>query len=175
MRILSIAAMLAVTVASSEGTTLQKLTLDDMIRQSTAIVRAKVSESYAAMHGSAVYTYYKFQITETLKDGSAALSEVAIPGGVAKGLRQMVPGAPALATGQEYVVFLWTSKSGLTQIIGLSQGLFQVSQDASGNPVLIRPAVAALMLDAQGNPVSNPSLTMSLSSLRSEIQKVQGQ
>ncbi len=57
------------------------------------------------------------------------------------GIRQIAVGSPELATGSEYVVFLWTGKSGLTQIIGLSQGLFLAVKDAAGNIALTsRPA-----------------------------------
>ena len=54
-----------------------------------------------------------------------------MPGGVVNGIRQSVTGAPELKPGQEYVLFLWTSRSGLTQVIGLSQGLFKVSEEGS--------------------------------------------
>ena len=57
-------------------------------------------------------------------------------GGVAGGIRQSVSGAPELKPGQEYVLFLWTSRSGLTQVIGLSQGLFQLSEEGSEGGVV---------------------------------------
>src|SRR5690242_14609373 len=117
----------------ASATTLQKLTTDDMIRQSSGIVRAKVTGARAAMRGRDVYTYYQFQVSENLKGSSPQQIEVAVPGGVTRGMRQMVPGAPSMAGGQEYVIFLWTSKSGLTQVIGLSQGLFSVAQNAAGD------------------------------------------
>ena len=37
-----------------------------------------------------------------------------------------------LKIGDEYVFFVWTSRSGLAQIIGLSQGLFNVLPDGKG-------------------------------------------
>jgi hypothetical protein len=79
-----------------------------------------------------------------------------------------------MTNGQEYVVFLWTSKAGLTLVIGLSQGLFATTTDASGNPVLVRPAAVSQMLNASGQPVTDQPISMSLSALRSEIQTVLG-
>jgi hypothetical protein len=172
MRSLSRIATLVGFLAAAQATTLQQLSTDDMIRQSTAIVRVKVAAASTGVRGRDIYTYYQFQVLETLKASGSGPVQVAVPGGVAGGLREMVPGAPTLTAGQEYVIFLWTSKSGLTQVIGLSQGLFTVMQDAAGNPVLVRPAAPALMLDRTGNVVDDKAVTMKLSDLRAEVQKV---
>jgi len=160
--------------AGAWATTLQKLSTDDMIQQSTGIVRAKVTGSYSAFRGRDVYTYYQLQVTENLKSSFPQTVNVAVPGGLARGVRQMVPGAPMLASGQEYVVFLWTSKSGLTQVIGLSQGLFAVTLDSSGNSVMVRPAAVSMMLNQAGQEIADQPVSMSLSDLRSEIRKVLG-
>jgi hypothetical protein len=170
VRILSI----AMAIASLAGaTTLQELTMANMIGQSTAIVHAKVTGSYSAFRGRTIYTHYQLQVEETL-EGSIATAEVAVPGGAANGFRQMVAGAPTLTTGQDYVLFLWTSGSGLTQVMGLSQGLFNVMQDSSGNAVLVRPAADAPVLNAAGNVVSSQAVTMTLSALKAQIQSAQG-
>jgi hypothetical protein len=162
----------------ASATTLQQLSTGDMIQKSTAIVRGKVTGSNTAFVGKDIYTYYQLQVTQTLKSAPAQQMtqqiQVAVPGGAARGLRQMVAGAPALANGQDYVIFLWTSRSGLTQIIGLSQGLFTVIEDSNGNPVLVRPAAAAMMLSQSGQPVASQPVSMSLSALQGEIQTVLG-
>ncbi len=53
-----------------------------------------------------------------------------------------------LVPGQDYVFFLWTSKSGLTQVIGLSQGLFNVTTNAQGQVTVSRGAPSTTMLDS---------------------------
>jgi hypothetical protein len=159
----------------ASATTLQQLSTDAMILQSTAIVRAKVTGSNTAFVGKDIYTYYQLQVTQSLKSSSPQTQiQVAVPGGMARGLRQMVAGAPTLMNGQDYVIFLWTSRSGLTQIIGLSQGLFTVVPDSNGNAMLVRPAAAALMLNQSGQPVASQPVSMSLSALLGEIQTVLG-
>lgn len=169
-RILSMAIVLA---GFAGATTLEQLSLDDMIRQSTAIVHAKVTGSNSAFRGREIYTSYQLQVEENLA-GTLAASEVAVPGGSAKGLRQMAAGAPTLNAGQDYVLFLWTSSSGLTQVIGLSQGLYLATPDSSGNIILTRPAAGAPMLDKSGNAVSGQTSSLKLSDLKTEIQKVRG-
>jgi len=156
-------------VACVQATTLEKLTLDEMIRQSTAIVHVKAISSSPLVRGRNIFTIYQLQTIENLKNGPQ--TEVAVPGGAAGGVRQAVPGAPTLTVGGEYVIFLWTGKSGLTQVIGLSQGLFEVTKDASGNLILVRPALAAQMVNRSGQAQTNGPETVSLSDLKTEIQR----
>jgi hypothetical protein len=175
MRALLTTAVLLGTLAVCKGTTLQKLTTNDMILQSTSIVRATVTGSYTSARGADIYTYYQLQVVETLKTGPVPLKEVAVPGGALKGLRQLAAGAPSLKTGQSYVIFLWTGRSGMTQVIGLSQGLFTVMQNDANETVLVRGPVNGLMLDSAGRIVSDQGVTMKLSDLRLQIQKALGQ
>src|SRR5580658_3486423 len=133
MRARSIILGLAMVLAPLGATTLLQLSLNDMIKQSTGIVRATVTGTRVDYRGAYIYTYYQLQVSEDWRSPSLAPAvpqiEVAVPGGAAQGVRQTVAGAPSLQVGQEYVVFLWTSRSGLTQVIGLSQGLFLVKSD----------------------------------------------
>jgi hypothetical protein len=175
MRIVSkVLVVVAAMAAPLLSTTLQKLALEDMIRLSTTVVRARVSGSYAAARGADIYTFYQLSVLETLKAGARTPSEVAVPGGSAKGLRQLVEGAPELKAGEEYVLFLWTSPAGLTQVIGLSQGLFSLKQDSSGNPMLVRTAAAGPMVDQTGRVVADQPVSLRLSELRGRIQKAAG-
>src|SRR5271169_1847146 len=135
------------------ATTLLKMSMDDLILQSTAIVRAHITGSRTAMSGKDIYTYYQLQVSETLKKGAILPAEFAVPGGVYGNLRQIGIGSPVFTEGQEYVLFLWTSRSGMTQVIGLSQGMFRLGQDASGESVLNRPAIADQMVDKSGQAV----------------------
>jgi hypothetical protein len=151
------------------GTTLEQLSLDDMIQKSTSVVRARVGGSYTAMVGRDIYTYYRLQVSETWKGQSATDLEVAVPGGALRGQRQSIAGAPALVAGDEYVLFLWTSRSGLTQVIGLSQGSFTVKTDASNTPLMLRPAVAESMLDQNGHVVANHPWSLRLADVRARV------
>src|SRR3954470_6665705 len=103
--------------------TLQQLSMDQMTESATAIVRARVVGASAGFTGSTIYTHYKLQVVETWKGTPA--DDVMLPGGVANGYRQSFPGVPSLTMGAEYVLFLWKSSlTGITHLVGLSQGLF---------------------------------------------------
>ena len=99
-------------------------------------------------------------------------TELAVPGGVAGGLRQMVPGAPVLQRNKEYVLFLWTGRSGITQLMGLSQGLFSVTQSAGGQIEIVQTRATERMLDASGRAVQSSVLTLPLVELRLRVRHV---
>ena len=62
-----------------------------------------------------------------------------------------------------------TGSSGLTQIIGLTQGLFTLAPGAS-DQIATRVATAELMLEqSTGHPVKDQTLVMNLSDLRALI------
>lgn len=200
MRSLLITLSLASALAPVRGTTLERLPLGEMTQKSTAIVRAKVVGSSGVLRGADVYTVYQIEIVESWKgrppdaatvrglpesrrpdaitakglpegSGKSNPAQVAVPGGVAGGLRQMVAGAPSLHVGEEYVMFLWTSRSGLTQLIGLSQGLFNVKRSAAGDAAAMRAAAGELMLDSSGRAVKDEAVSMKLSDLKAQVHR----
>lgn len=153
---------------SAAAATLQQLTLDQMTQSATAIVRARVTSFSASFTGSTIYTHYKLQTTDTYKGSGAA--EVMLPGGVAKGVRQSYPGVPALKSGTEYVLFLWTSSStGITHLVGLTQGLFNVGQLSNGTLQVSRPDIGENMFDAAGRAAKAPAIQMALTDLKTRI------
>jgi hypothetical protein len=172
MRTLTRIAALSILAAGSVwATTLEQLSVAQMIEQSTAIVRAKVQGSFTASRNGTVYTFYRLQVVENLKSQTQPNADVAVPGGSLSGIRHHVAGAPELKAGSEYVLFLWTSKSGLTQIIGLSQGAFDIQTGASGDAILLREPVTEPMLDAQGRTVRDAGVSLGLSDLRARIRR----
>jgi len=176
MRSLLIALSLACALAPVRGTTLERLPLGEMTRKSTAIVRAKVVGSSGVLRGADVYTVYQIEVVERWKSGGiSSPMQVAVPGGVAGGLRQMVAGAPRLHMGEEYVMFLWTGRSGLTQLMGLSQGLFNVHNNVhnngAGDVTAMRAAADELMLDSSGHAVKDEAVSMKLSDLKAQVQR----
>lgn len=170
MRLVAISVFLAGAVIPVPATILQQLTLDEMARKSTSIVHVRVTGSSDVVRGGDVFTLYKFRTLESLKPGPM-VREVAVPGGVAGGMRQVVAGAPTLRTGREYVLFLWTSRSGLTQLIGMSQGLFSVERSTTIDPRASRAASDEQMLDAAGRAVRDETLSMPLRELKAKISK----
>lgn len=169
MRKLALAGVLAAVCLPLPGTTLQQLTLLQMCQKSTSIVRGNLQPSYTAMRGSVLYTHYNILVEEHWKGTTANRIDVAVPGGALQGVRQIYSGAPQLSIGQDYVLFLWTSPTGLTQIIGLSQGLFKVDFGAPGGPTVSRAASQENMVNAAGQQINDSNFTMSLAAFRTAI------
>src|SRR5260370_16045551 len=171
MRILSGPLVLAALLAPIQGSTLLQLTLDDMIGKSTMIVRGKVQQqTYADFQGHMIWTHYTLQVSETFKGSPVRQLDIVVPGGNSKGIQQTYSGTPTFSINQDYVMFLWTSKSGLTQVIGLSQGLFAVVPDSAGNSMVIRAAASEHILDNFGQHVTDSDIQMKLSDLRNRVQ-----
>lgn len=157
-----------------QATTLQQLSTDEMIQQATSVVRAKITGSYGVAVGQDIYTRYTLTVLETLKEepSGKAATEITVPGGSARGVRQVVAGAPTFEVGEEYVVFLWTSRSGMTQVMGLTQGQFSVRQDTQGNQVLLRSASTETMLDKSGRVIADQPLSLRISDLRMRVRQL---
>ncbi len=169
-----LALVLTVCMSPLQGATLERLSLDDMILKSSDIVRGKAAGSFDSLSGSVIYTHYVIQVSERFKGAGGTTMDVVVPGGAANGLRQSFAGAPTLNTGDEYVFFLWTSRAGLTQILGLTQGMFRLTPGAA-DPVATRSASHELMLErGTGKPVKDQTLVMRLSELRSQIASTLG-
>lgn len=170
---------LLVTCAAgvAPGATLERLSMDEMVAKSTDIVRGRVTASTATVRTSLsrsgiVYTAYTIEVAERWKGAGATRLNVAVPGGAAaNGIRQTFPGAPELAPSAEYVFFLWTGRSGLTQIIGLSQGLMNLVPDVNGKLMVSRPASAEPMVDRSGNPVVDRGFAMTLAEFRTVMSR----
>ncbi len=145
--------------------------MDEMAAKATAVVRGRVTGSYASMQGTTVFTHYRVDVLERWKGAGQGQVDVALPGGATAGFRQSFSGIPQLIEGKEYVLFLWTGKSALTQLIGLSQGLFDVSKDASGELTAARCAISGTMLDANGRAVQDRPLQMRLADMKAAVMK----
>ncbi len=169
-RRLFIPALLA--LASLEATTLERLSVDDMVEKSTAIVRARILSSQGEMRNGSISTHYRVQVIESWKGSIAPGREtdLYVPGGLANGMRQSIPGAPVLDDGEEYVLFVWAGASGRNQIIGLSQGLFSLVRQEDGSMQVERPGAKEMMLDARtGRPVLDSTIRMPFGELKTRV------
>src|SRR6185369_10527484 len=155
-----IVAIAGLTLVSLHAATLEYLSLNDMAKKSTSIVRGRIQSCAGEFRGSVIFTHCKVAVTEQWKGVSQSVVDVATPGGTARGMAQNFSGSPKLAIGEEYVLFLWTGKSGMTQVIGLSQGVFDLKADTKGQTMAQRAATSERMLDAAGNEVTDSGVEM---------------
>ena len=95
--------------------------------------------------------------------------EVAVPGGTYQGLTYRFGGTPELSPGTEYVLFLWTGPSGRTQIVGLSQGVFEVIEEPDG-PQVVRNPVGGTSFVANSEGTDEERIQMPLAKLAARVQ-----
>lgn len=149
--------------------TLERLSIEDMVEKSTAIVRGRVTHSFAAAQGSLIYTHFTVQVLDRFKGPERPTMEVLVPGGVANGVRQSFPGVPRLAPGKEYMLFLWTGRKGVTQVIGFTQGVFEL-RAAQGDQMAVRSASSEPVIDrATGTLAADQRVEMRLRDLADRI------
>jgi hypothetical protein len=140
---------IAVFAATLTGTTLEKLTFEEMTAKATQIVRGRIALSSVRQHGAIYYSHYTVQVSEQYKGTAAKSIDVVLPGGTIGRSQQTFSGVPSFPANTELVLFLWTSKAGLTHIIGLTQGIFQVSTDSAGQTIFSRESIRDGMIDGR--------------------------
>ena len=168
-RILPIILCLAAWVAPLPGATLRQLSLDDLIQKSSDIVRVTVLGSYGELRGKAIYTHWKLQVTERLKGSDQASVDVLVPGGSAAGFHQSVPGAPQLVAGQDYLLFLWTSKSGAIYLTGWGQGVFSLSRNGADLMASRAPAAETMLDPVTWLPIQDEGLQMRYADITAQV------
>jgi hypothetical protein len=160
--------LLLSSCAVLSAATLERLSVEQMAQQATAIVRGHVGEARSARFGALVYTLYGFKAEEQWKGAPIANLEVAVPGGTYEGVTYRFGGTPDLKTGEEYLLFLWTGPSGRTQIVGLSQGVFHVVRRPGGAVVLRSDAEDSVFVGEDGAK-SSQALEMTLDQLATRV------
>ena len=163
--------MFALFASIATGATLEQLSVEQMAQKATVVVRGRVGGCAGEMRGSVIYTRCTVAVTERWKGQTPAQTEFIIPGGSARGLVQVFTGTPTFTNGDEYILFLWAGRSGIYQIIGLSQGKFDLRVSKKGKAEVYRAAAGERMFDNAGNEVQDRAVDMTASELRTRVQR----
>jgi hypothetical protein len=132
---ISLALVLA-TAAWLHATTVQRLTLEDLVSKAQHIVSGKVqnSRTYWSANGKLILTNYTIEVGETIKGQSSRTFELTTIGGKIGDRELHVSGMPSFEKGENIVVF--TESSGAYQVVlGLGQGKFRVDNGQVSNDV----------------------------------------
>ena len=137
---------LLLAALAANATTLVRLSLPQMVRQSTAIVRAHCEGSHVRLDRGEIWTDTTFQVLETHKGLLPAQIVARQPGGVLNHLHSRVDESPVFRPGEDVILFLWGGGKRPFSVLGWSQGTFRirhsvitggetVSQDSAATPV----------------------------------------
>jgi hypothetical protein len=120
-------------------------TLDELAGEADLIVHARVArvETRQAPGTRRVERIVALEVVRAWKGRPDGTVHVVLPGGTFGRYRTVVPGVPDVAEGEEAVLFLRASPSGVPQLVGLSQGILRVRLDpATGERVVAAPVAA---------------------------------
>ncbi len=170
-----VALLLAGASLGLQATTMIRASLNDLIQKSSRIVRGRVSGTSCESNSSGIFTKVKVKVAETWKGPNESLVEVTIPGGTCNGSSQSVAGTPNLDEGQEYVFFLWTGRTKLNHLLGLGQGVLDISTNDKGEAIVSRSTLDSVMLDGlTGAVVKDQAFSIRLSEFGTQVRRTLG-
>ena len=148
----------------SHATTVERLSLGDLVRKAQKIVIGKVSHSrtYWNDNRKLILTTYTIEVQESLKGQTFRTLEITTIGGKIGDLTLNVVGMPSFEDGETAVVFV-ESAGGYSTVVGLGQGKFTVTNHEVFN------SVTALAFP-DGRP--GEPLKMPLESFKKEIKRL---
>jgi hypothetical protein len=118
------------------GTTVQRLSLQDLVKKAHRIVTGKVrqSKTYWSSNGKLILTDYTIEVDESIKGQSPRLFQVTTIGGKIGDRELHVSGMPSFQKDENIVLF--TESSGSYEVVlGLGQGKFSVENGEVINDV----------------------------------------
>ena len=129
-------ALLLLATVSLRATTVQRLSLEDLVKKAHHIVAGRVqsSRTYWSDNRKVILTDYTIDVNEDIKGQYKGTIEVTTIGGKIGQVELHVSGMPSFAKGEDVVVF--TEASGRYEVVlGLAQGKFTVENGEASNHV----------------------------------------
>lgn len=158
MKLKLLAAALAGSVISANATSLQPLSLDDVVEASTMVVVGEAVSARTERTDQGVFTYTEFQVSDAVVGATDGRVTITTLGGRYKSgkfkLAETWPGSPMLVNGSRMMLFLQDSAVGNFEIVGFSQGALPVS-DSSQGEVVRSPGGGVVPLHAMKDRVKN--------------------
>src|SRR5262249_9263656 len=110
------------------ATTVEKLTLDDLVQKSGRIIVGKCVSRHSHWNdrNTLILTTARFAVSEPIKGSSDTFVDVVTVGGTLDGITQTVSGMPVFEPEDQALLFLEPSKNGYWQPLGLAQGKFRI-------------------------------------------------
>jgi hypothetical protein len=124
----------ALLVSPSAGaTTFAHMSVAEMSRASTEIVRARCIANSVGWDEGEIWTFTAFEVEETWRGEAPARITVRLLGGRLGNVTSSVSGVPRFRTGEDVVLFLQPSRHGNFSIVSWQQGTFRIRRDVRTN------------------------------------------
>jgi hypothetical protein len=128
---------------SAGATTFARMSVAEMSRASSAIVRAKCVANTAGWEEGEIWTFTAFEVEETWRGEAPARITVRLLGGRLGSVTSSVSGVPRFRAGEEVVLFLEPSPKGNFSIVSWEQGTFRIRHQVRTNEEVITQDTAS--------------------------------
>jgi hypothetical protein len=141
--------MVALLASISRGTTLARLSFEELVQTATAIARLRCLSIESKWESNEIWTETRFEVVEQHKGALGTTVTVRMLGGNLGNLHSRVEGVPSFHPGEEAYVFLWAREGEPYRVLGWSQGAFRIFRDA-------RSGAEKVTQDAAGTAIYQP-------------------
>jgi hypothetical protein len=140
-QLLTIALLVGALARPAGATTLVATDLGGLARDARTIARGQIVAVDARWTDDrrSIETIVTLTAESYLKGRLGDTVQFRIPGGRLGRYRRVVVGAPEFRVGQQVIVFLGTEGPMVPFLVGLSQGVYRVSRDQSGDLLVTPP------------------------------------
>lgn len=143
-------ALLGLTAALTNATTLVRLRFQDLAQRSTAIGRLRCIGSESRWEQGELWTDTHFAVMEVNKGPLPPTITVRTIGGHFGHVRSHVDGVPRFQPGEEVYLFLWRQAAEPYRVLGWTQGTFRIARDAlTGMENVTQESATAPIFDPQ--------------------------
>jgi hypothetical protein len=119
-----------VAAALAQATTLERLSLGELVAASNAVARVRCLGRESRWEGGEIWTFTSFEVFETMKGAVPRLITVRLPGGKVGHLVSKVDGVPRFQPGEEAFLFLERTRAGDFAVTTWVQGTFRIHRNA---------------------------------------------
>jgi hypothetical protein len=133
-RLVALFLFLLVCIPAAYASISLALDLRQLTQDSSLVVRGTVKKTKAMWSGKRIVTEVTLSVSSSLKGSPGAEVTLYTPGGVVDDIGMKVSGAPTFKEKEEVLVFLQARK-GNYSVLGLGQGKYNITVDASGKKI----------------------------------------
>lgn len=163
-RLLALLLVTGAGAAVAHATTVQRMSVPDMLDRADDVVRVRVVENVVRTDPDTLYhwTVTTFQVLDSVKGPLRAgeLLDVEVIGGSAPGsvYTTRVAGAPRFDLDEEVVLFSYNTRGGRRQPVGFYQGAVRLrpTEDGTGLEAILQQASVSHQLTTAGATVTAP-------------------
>lgn len=147
-RWLALASLALLLVGSAWGTLVPRMSLEEVVDASEAIVHGNVVRTWADWDADHryIWTHYEIQVVDKLKGKAVGTIVVSEPGGTVGETALQVAGTPQYEVGEEVVLFAEKTPLGYLRTCGWGQGKFRVQRARETGKVTVRSAAQGIQL-----------------------------